>query len=125
MTRATSAGVINNRTVRERRTVFTPRIIFTGVLAAFLAISVIFLHAAAANLQQLNNELEQQNSYLEAEIDSISNEITDGTTLDKIEKNAAKKYGMVYPNSSNYVKIKDESKASTNLADAIKDEVYG
>lgn len=95
-----------------------------GLIGALLGLALILLTAMTANIQQANNELELQNQYLEAEIDSIANEITDETTLDKIESSAANKYGMVYPNSSNYISIKDEADPSGNLADAIKDEVY-
>lgn len=93
--------------------------------ALLLVFCNIFLVSEANRINNRVNTLQEENSCLEAEIDSLRNEITDSTTLDKLEKTASKKYGMVYPNSSNYVKIKDESKASSNLASTIKDEVYG
>ena len=102
---------------------FNLKYIIAGIL--FLIFCNIFLVSEANRINNRINNLQEENSCLEAEIDSLRNEITDSTTLDKLEKTASKKYGMVYPNSSNYVKIKDESKSSSNLASTIKDEVYG
>lgn len=95
------------------------------ILLVALLFSTVIMTAHAAALKTENNKIEQQNEYLAAEIDSINNDITDETTLDKIEKTASKKYGMIYPNSSNYITIKDNEPIEGNLADAIREEVYG
>lgn len=105
-----------------------PRLNFSAIaviLLVALLFSTVIMTAHAAALKTENNKIEQQNEYLAAEIDSINNDITDETTLDKIEKTASKKYGMIYPNSSNYITIKDNEPIEGNLADAIREEVYG
>lgn len=117
--RTGKTGRVSRAVRRNRRTI---AFVVSMVLCVFM---IVYLSCIASQIQAKNNDLEEQNKYLEAEIDSLSNEITDETTLDKLEKTASNKYGMVYPNSSNYVKIKDDSKTSRNLANEIKDEVYG
>ena len=115
----------DTNTMEARAKKINSEVIVLGVIATCVVLTFVLMTAYAAKLRAINNEIEQQNSYLAAEIDSINNEITDETTLDKIEKSATRKYGMVYPNSSNYVRIKDEKPEGSSLADAIREEVYG
>lgn len=114
-----------NTAVKVSRTHRVNGSVMAVAFVVFMAFLIVLLTAQAATLQTENNKIEQQNEYLAAEIDSINNDITDETTLDKIEKSASKKYGMIYPNSSNYITIKDDEPIGGNLADAIKEEVYG
>ena len=91
---------------------------------ALLLLGIIFMAAYSTNLQQQNNTLAARNDVLQAEIDSLKEQINDATSIEKVETIATKKYGMVQPDESNYITIRDEKKQGSSLADAIKKEAY-
>ena len=66
----------------------------------------------------------QRNDVLQAEIDSLNEQINDATSIEKVETIATKKYGMVQPDESNYITIRDDKKQGSSLADTIKKEAY-
>ena len=95
------------------------------VALALLAIFVLVgLQAYTATLQHANNVLQENNAYLQAEIDSMESQIVEETKVTKIEKTARKKYGMVYPTSDNCVTIHIDDEAGDNLAARIRKEAY-
>ena len=85
---------------------------------ALLLLGIVFMAAYSTNLQQQNNTLAARNDVLQAEIDSLNEQINDATSI------ATKKYGMVQPDESNYITIRDEKKQGSSLADTIKKEAY-
>lgn len=91
---------------------------------AILMLGVVFMSAYSANLQQKNNALKAQNEIVQAEIDSLNEQINDASSIEKVEKIATEKYGMVQPDESNYIRIKDKKSNSGDLADTIKKEAY-
>ena len=97
------------------------RLILVGLLLIFVLVG---LQAYTATLQHANNVLEEENSYLQAEIDSMENQIVEETKVSKIEKTARKKYGMVYPSSENCVTIHEDEEMGNNLAATIRSEAY-
>ena len=67
----------------------------------------------------------EKNEYIQAEIDSLNTKINDASNINKIEKTATEKYGMVHSESQNCITVGDsKSSGKTNLASAIKDEAY-
>ena len=60
--------------------------------------------------------LAARNDVLQAEIDSLKEQINDATSIEKVETIATKKYGMVQPDESNYITIRDEKKQGSSLA---------
>ena len=91
---------------------------------ALLLLGIVFMAAYSTNLQQQNNTLAARNDVLQAEIDSLKEQINDATSSEKVETIATKKYGMVQPDESNYITIRDEKKQGSSLADTIKKEAY-
>lgn len=91
---------------------------------ALLLLGIVFMAAYSTNLQQQNNTLVARNDVLQAEIDSLNEQINDATSIEKVETIATKKYGMVQPDESNYITIRDEKKQGSSLADTIKKEAY-
>ena len=58
-------------------------------------------------------------------VDSLNTKINDASNINKIEKTATEKFGMVHSESQNCITIGDsKSSSKTNLASAIKDEAY-
>lgn len=94
------------------------------VSGALILLSIVFMAAYSANLQQKNNTLTSENEMLQAEIDSLNEQINNATSIDKVEKIATEKYGMKPQSAKNYVTIKDGSQKTENLADVIKKEAY-
>ena len=96
-------------------------------LLAVIIIGVFVLvgmRSYAAIIQHENNVLQQQNEYLQAEIDSLSSRITEQTNVTKIEKIATEKYGMVYPSADNTVVLSSNADENRNLASVIRSEAY-
>ena len=91
---------------------------------ALLLLGIVFMAAYSTNLQQQNNTLAARNDVLQAEIDSLKEQINDATSIEKVETIATKKYGMVQPDESNYITIRDEKKQGSSLADTIKKAAY-
>lgn len=86
---------------------------------------LIGMRAYCAIIQHENNELQEQNAYIQAEIDSLSSQIVEETKVTKLEKVATEQYGMVYPTPENCIKIgNDEEEKSEGLAAEIKGEAY-
>ena len=91
---------------------------------AFILLLIVFMAAYAAKIQKENNDLRADNAYLQAEIDSLNNKISDATSIDHIEEVATKELGMVLPDSSNYVMMEDDGAGQMDLAATIKEEAY-
>lgn len=97
------------------------RLLAVFIIGVFLLIG---MRSYAAIIQHENNELIEQNEYLQAEIDSLSSQIIEETKVTKIEKVATGEYGMVYPSSSNCIKLSEEEETSENLASSIRSAAY-
>lgn len=107
---------------RSRR---AARNLFLSAAALMLAVFVLIgLSAYAASIQHANNVLEQENAYIQAEIDSLNSRIVDATKVTKIEKIATQEYGMIYPTSENCLVLSEDSKSGENLAALIRSEAY-
>ena len=135
MQMATSAGAMNSSVGVVRKTKATSnrnakakqnsKILACVLLVGVLCLSVVVMSAFAANLNRKNNELQKKNDYIQAEIDSLNTKINDASNINKIEKTATEKYGMVHSESQNCITVGDsKSSGKTNLASAIKDEAY-
>lgn len=85
---------------------------------------LVGMRSYAAIIQHENNLLIEQNEYLQAEIDSLSSQITEETNVTKIEKIATQKYGMVYPSADNCVVLSTDNAGVRNLASMIRSEAY-
>lgn len=97
------------------------------IFFAFIAVMLFFLiglSAYSASIQHANNMLANENSSLEAEIDSLNSRIVEATKVTKIEQTATVDYGMVYPTEENCIYIREDADKEGNLAATIKGEAY-
>ena len=85
---------------------------------------LVGMRSYAAIIQHENNVLMEQNEYLQAEIDSLSSQITEETKVTRIEEVATQKYGMVYPTADNCVVLSAGEAEARNLASVIRSEAY-
>lgn len=90
----------------------------------FILISAVVVSAYTANLKYENNQLISQNEELQDEIDMLNIEIQTATNLSTIEKIAINKYGMVYPDTSQFVYVSDKDLPDSKFASTIKKKAY-
>ena len=127
---AISAGNLGNSTAGVRvqgrtRSKRASRNLFLAISAIVLAVFILVgLSAYAASIQHANNELIQENEYLQAEIDSLRSQIIEETKITRVEEIAKEEYGMVYQTSENCIVINESEEGSHNLAASIKSEAY-
>lgn len=116
-----SSSSINRRTRAKQNS----RMLAIVIIAGIMCLMMVVMSAFAANLNQENNQLQKKNDYIQAEVDSLNTKINDASNINKIEKTATEKFGMVHSESQNCITIGDsKSSSKTNLASAIKDEAY-
>ena len=97
------------------------RILSVIIIGIFVLVG---MRSYAAIIQHENNTLIEQNEYLQAEIDSLSSQITAETRVTRIEKVATEQYGMVYPSTENCVTLSAETPDAQNPASVIRSEAY-
>lgn len=126
----TAAGVAKQIVRPKRKTNITADAVQRSkalllVMAVFaLCLLIVLMSAFAANLKRENNQIQSSNEYLQAEIDSLSNQVGDSTNISKIETAATETLGMVHPDSQNCIKIEKNKTTKTDLAATIKEEAY-
>lgn len=117
-----TGGIRIGSRIRIRR---TSRNMFLAIAAAVLALFILVgLSAYAASIQHANNELIQENEYLQAEIDSLRSQLIEETKITRVEEIAKEEYGMVYQTSENCIVINESEEGSHNLAATIRSEAY-
>ena len=96
------------------------------LLAVFMlgVFVLIGMRSYGAIIQHENNLLEEQNAYIQAEIDSLNSQIVEETKVTKIERVATEDYGMVYPTPENCIRLGDGDDGGNDLADVIRTEAY-
>lgn len=118
----------NGRAVGGKRRVSneTYRTAFVAAVVILLVFTIVGFSAHIAKLQHDNNAIQARISSLEADIDSLENQITEGSNVSHVEQTATRKLGMVYPNSENCINLdaKQLKNENTGLAARIKKEAY-
>lgn len=110
---------------RRKRSRRASRNLFLSAAALIIAVFLLIgMSAYAASIQHANNVLEQENAYIQAEIDSLNSRIVDETKVTKIEKIATQEYGMIYPTKENCIVLSEDSESGENLAAVIRNEAY-
>ena len=113
------------KTTKRTRSKRASRNLFFSAAALIIAVFILIgMSAYAASIQHANNILEEENAYIQAEIDSLNSRIVDETKVTRIEKIATGKYGMIYPTDENCIVISEDSESGENLAASIKSEAY-
>ena len=123
---AGNQGAAGDKSIRSKAGLSLDGRSLVKIIAIVLLVifTLVSLQAYTAMLQRSNIELQEDNAYIQAEIDSMRSQIVEETKVTKIEKTARKKYGMVYPTSDNCVTIHEEEEMADNLAATIRSEAY-
>ena len=87
-----------NRSTRAKQ---NSRMLAIVIIAGIMCLMMVVMSAFAANLNQENNQLQKKNDYIQAEVDSLNTKINDASNINKIEKTATEKFGMVHSESQN------------------------
>ncbi len=115
-TRQTPAGL----TVTELR-----QMVAITVAVAVLLMGILILNAYAANIQCSINALTKKNMALEDEIDRLSMQIDESTSIEQIESYAMKELHMTYPRSSQAIYIPKDKKLMDNFSKILRQKAYG
>ena len=91
------------------------------MLAIFVLVG---MRSYAAIIQHENNQLIEQNEFIQAEIDSLNSQIVEETKVTRIERVATQDFGMVYPTPDNCIRLGGGDDDDKGLADAIRTEAY-
>ena len=105
--------------VQDRR-----RIMFLIFFVGFVCIAMVVMSALSAEIRHENNILINENEELSGEVETISVKIKSVNSVEHIEKVAREDLGMVYPESSQTVKITEKDAPGENFAAAIKKQAY-
>ena len=96
------------------------------VFAGLLGIIIIITTAFAATINYKNNQLQNDITVLEGEVEALEIEIQSANNIAAIEQKASKDLGMKYAEGSSYVVVSSEEKnENDNFAAKLKNSAYG
>lgn len=99
--------------------------LISAIIVFGLVVFMVASSAYCAKLQTSNNNLESNITHLEADIDSLNEQIANQTKIENIASVAVNQLHMVYPTSDNCINIDStEAEGNGSLAAVIKDEAY-
>lgn len=99
-------------------------ILLVILLAGLIGIMVIVSAAYAATINYKNNEIKNEISALEGEVESMQIEIQSANNIAVIEKAAAEKSGMVYAEGDKCVAINSGKQPEKNFAAKLKEDAF-
>ena len=116
---------VNLDAVRRKRIANDRKRLIRVAAIVLLGIFVLVgMRAYCAYMQHANNELIKENSYLQAEIDSLNSDLSKEYKVTKVEEVAVDKYGMVFPTAENTINLGNANDEDNSLARAIRSEAY-
>ncbi|MBQ6623861.1 MAG: hypothetical protein IJH57_04505 [Mogibacterium sp.] len=116
---------VNLDAVRRKRIANDRKRLIRVAAIVLLGIFVLVgMRAYCAYMQHANNELIKENSYLQAEIDSLNSDLSKEYKVTKVEEVAVDKYGMVFPTAENTINLGNANDEDNSLAQAIRSEAY-
>ena len=96
------------------------------VFAGLLGIIIIITTAFAATINYKNNQLQNDITVLEGEVEALEIEIQSANNIAAIEQKASKDLGMKYAEGRSYVVVSSEEKnENDNFAAKLKNSAYG
>ncbi|MEE0797355.1 MAG: hypothetical protein UIJ88_05930 [Anaerovoracaceae bacterium] len=112
----------------ERDVIMTPAVlralIVASVVMGLLLICMVLVSAHAAELQYSINQVRNENSAIQSEIDMLSMEIDSGTGIETLETFATGELDMHYPSDNESIVLSDVEPYDGSLADLIKQKAY-
>ena len=102
----------------RRRLVRLASLVLAGIFV------LIGMRAYCAYMQHANNQLIKENSYIQAEIDSLNGQLSEQSKVTRIERVAMDKYGMVFPTAENTINLGVAKESEETLAATIRSEAY-
>lgn len=116
---------VNLDSVRRKRIAKDRKKLIRIVSVILIGIFVLVgMRAYCAYMQHANNELTKENSYLQAEIDSLNSSLSKEYKVTKVEEVAIEKYGMVFPTADNTINLGTADAEEDSLAQVIRSEAY-
>ena len=123
----------NDRPKRARRTSssgLTARdrqhLLMMLIIAGVLGIIIIITTAFSATINYKNNQLQNDITVLEGEVEALEIEIQSANNIAAVEQKAAHDLGMKYAEGSSYVVLSsDEKNGNDNFAAKLRNNAYG
>lgn len=96
------------------------------IVAGLLGIIIIITTAFSATINYKNNQLQNDITVLEGEVEALEIEIQSANNIAAIEQKASKDLGMKYAEGNSYVVLSSEEKGKNdNFAAKLRDNAYG
>ncbi len=115
--RASESGL----TARDRQ-----HLLMMLVVAGLLGIIIIITTAFSATINYKNNQLQNDITVLEGEVEALEIEIQSANNIAAIEQKASKDLGMKYAEGNSYVVLSSEGNSKNdNFAAKLKNNAYG
>lgn len=115
--RTSSSGL----TARDRQ-----HLLMMLIIAGVLGIIIIITTAFSATINYKNNQLQNDITVLEGEVEALEIEIQSANNIAAVEQKAAHDLGMKYAEGSSYVVLSsDEKNGNDNFAAKLRNNAYG
>ncbi len=96
------------------------------IVAGILGIIIIITTAFSATINYKNNQLQNDITVLEGEVEALEIEIQSANNIAAVEQKAAHDLGMKYAEGSSYVVLSsDEKNGNDNFAAKLRNNAYG
>ena len=95
-----------------------------AMISAVVIIGAVLVNAQAAKLQYSINQLKNENSIMETEINMMNVKIESSTGISQLEKYAVNELGMHYPQGNECIHLSSVKAPEESLAALIREKAY-
>jgi len=110
--------------VAKRTIVDTRKVMILILAVGLICIGAIIASAYAASIAYDNNQLKNEITMLQGEVDGLNIKIESASNVQTIEQKATKELGMVYPRADQYVEIAGQEAPGSDFATLLKEAAF-
>lgn len=108
----------------KRTVVDTRKVMILILTVGLICIGAIIASAYAASIAYDNNQLKNEITMLQGEVDGLNIKIESASNVQTIEKKAIHELGMVYPRADQYVEIAGQEAPGSDFASLLKEAAF-
>ncbi len=116
--------VMPKKTVTKKTVVDRRKVMILILVVGMICIGAIVASAYAASIAYSNNQLKNEITMLQGEVDALSIKIESASNVQTIEQKAIDKLGMVYPSADQYVEISGQESPGSDFASLLKEAAF-
>lgn len=94
------------------------------VIIGMVLIGIVLVNAQAAELQYSINQIREENSQIETQIDMMKIKIESNTGINRLEEYATDKLEMHYPQGNECIHLSSVEAPAEGFADLIREKAY-